>query len=626
MRHKLLWAFALSVVCLVTAWMVTQSDTASCTGSSPTWTATPDQPSIQTCIDSATAGDTVNVSAGSATWTAPVSISSKKLTLAGAGIGNTNITDTASGGACAGAVCVLGVSTTNFVSVSGFTFIKSTSHVNGGIVYVSGTQNVVDTFRVHDNRFLVPSVGATSVLATTWGLIDNNTFDITATAGSIHAIEGYGGTTGAGDGGFPAWAASASPIGTDNALFVEQNHFNESTQLAGVEVCIDGFAGVFYVIRYNVFTNCQPGWHGTDSGSYRSALGGEVYNNTYTNNSSTTYRPATVRGGTIIAHDNTFNGSHTAWNGYTLQYFRVAPSPVVTGTDGLPYTVKLTHTSDSTNKPITGSNFATYWLLGGLSATTWATSTSYTVKNPTSTWGGCDGTNWDLTGTGVTFPGTRVSRNASGGTVGATTDSAGYSSGSTTVTLAAAGTGNIAGGDYLVFAGSNTIYVVTVGDADVSNGGTISFTPGLNITLSAAPHAISDGGFRFDDATNSLVAAKDGTHNTYLDGSGTGGSPCRDQIGRGPRQMLSPAYNWNDSGGSPAPVLGTFDAYNQTGLDSLVQSGRDYYNATPMPGYVAYTYPHPLQGGGAPPPPRRIVPGMNLKTGKLDQDLLLVHQ
>jgi hypothetical protein len=64
---------------------------ASCTGSSPTWTTTPDRASVASCVSSAGYNDTINVSAGSATWTSGITIT-KGLTLSGAGIGNTVIT------------------------------------------------------------------------------------------------------------------------------------------------------------------------------------------------------------------------------------------------------------------------------------------------------------------------------------------------------------------------------------------------------------------------------------------------------------------------------------------------------------------------------------------------------
>lgn len=78
----------------------------------------------------------------------------------------------------------------------------------------------------------------------------------------------------------------------------------------------------------------------------------------------------------------------------------------------------------------------------------------------------------------------------------ATTNTAGYAIGATVITLASAGTGTIIAGDVISFAGDDEKYLVVSGDADVSNGGTITLAaPGLrqaipgsatNITVSAA--------------------------------------------------------------------------------------------------------------------------------------------
>jgi hypothetical protein len=76
----------------------------------------------------------------------------------------------------------------------------------------------------------------------------------------------------------------------------------------------------------------------------------------------------------------------------------------------------------------------------------------------------------------------------------ATVSNAGYSVGDTVLTLSSAGTGTILAGDVIVITGdaSASKYVVTSGDADVSNGGTITIAaPGLKGSLSTATHAIT---------------------------------------------------------------------------------------------------------------------------------------
>lgn len=86
----------------------------------------------------------------------------------------------------------------------------------------------------------------------------------------------------------------------------------------------------------------------------------------------------------------------------------------------------------------------------------------------------------------------QVVRPAIGTASSATTDNAGYAVGATVITLASAGTGTIVAGDVITFAGDTNKYVVASGDADVSNGGTITLAaPGLKVAMSAATKAIT---------------------------------------------------------------------------------------------------------------------------------------
>ncbi|MGO4449105.1 hypothetical protein AB4Y96_09275 [Phyllobacterium sp. TAF24] len=74
----------------------------------------------------------------------------------------------------------------------------------------------------------------------------------------------------------------------------------------------------------------------------------------------------------------------------------------------------------------------------------------------------------------------------------ATTNAVGSAVGATVITLASAGTGTFIQGDVITFAGDATKYLVAVGDADVSNGGTITLAaPGLRKAIPAAATAIT---------------------------------------------------------------------------------------------------------------------------------------
>lgn len=57
-----------------------------------------------------------------------------------------------------------------------------------------------------------------------------------------------------------------------------------------------------------------------------------------------------------------------------------------------------------------------------------------------------------------------------------------------------------------------------------------------------------------------------------------------------PHQTLEPVYSWNNTNNGKNLDVSTYG-------DPTLIGGRDYYNRTPMPGYVPYTYPHPLTTG-----------------------------
>jgi len=74
----------------------------------------------------------------------------------------------------------------------------------------------------------------------------------------------------------------------------------------------------------------------------------------------------------------------------------------------------------------------------------------------------------------------------------ATTNTAGYAVGAKVITLAVAGTGTIVAGDVITFAGDTEKYVVIAGDADVSDGGTITLQePGLRQAIPTSATAIT---------------------------------------------------------------------------------------------------------------------------------------
>lgn len=101
---------------------------------------------------------------------------------------------------------------------------------------------------------------------------------------------------------------------------------------------------------------------------------------------------------------------------------------------------------------------------------------------------------------------------------GATTNAAGYAAGIKTISLASAGTGAFYKGDVILFAGQDNEYTVLAGDADVSNGGSITLAGyGLAAAIAASATAITlvRRGARAllaldcDNAVEGLIATQD---------------------------------------------------------------------------------------------------------------------
>lgn len=124
---------------------------------------------------------------------------------------------------------------------------------------------------------------------------------------------------------------------------------------------------------------------------------------------------------------------------------------------------------------------------------------------------------------------TAEARTGQGTASGAQTDATGYAFGLGTITLRVAGTGSIVSGDNIMFAGDPVVYSVTSGDADVSNGGTVTFTPTLQQAIPAAFTAITVLGNDTKDTARATVRGLSPTAIVYNLGSndvGVGSGPA----------------------------------------------------------------------------------------------------
>jgi len=289
---------------------------AGCTGSSPTWSSTPDASSVAACISSASSGDTINVYAGAATWSSAITLpASKAINLIGAGASSTFITLT--GGI--DAIC----STGKPHRISGFTFQNKTS---GTAIAFSGT---CSGFRIDHNTFsnFASSVEGIHIdwfragIGPIYGLIDHNTFSAPVNHRAV-LIYGLGQT----------WP-STSPLGTANNIFIEDNMFDfgdirADTAGAG---CADANYGAYFVWRHNQSRNCLLSIHG-EYNSTGGVVAVEVYENTFTTNGPSSFWPDGYR---LVHHQGSgefmiFNNSFTTVSGksgtaISLTYYRSCP-------------------------------------------------------------------------------------------------------------------------------------------------------------------------------------------------------------------------------------------------------------------------------------------------------------
>lgn len=254
-------------------------------------------------------GDTVLIPAGHCTWTNNLTIKDKYLTVRGAGIDETVITDGVSKSKYPNIpqVLVWTMPRSGLSRLSGITFKGGgiPDSANKGMVLLSGSSH---QFRVDHNKFIPTQTSALMVIGNHWGVVDHNTFDLSANHGYgiyIHR-EGFGDES---------WA-EGSTLGTEQNVFIEDNLFTQDQSKGYFYPGQDGWSGHRIVVRYNKFHNTKASNHGTEtSGRWRSARQFEYYNNAWTLDMHGHFEPAaiSIRGGTGVV----FNNTVTVTNGMT---------------------------------------------------------------------------------------------------------------------------------------------------------------------------------------------------------------------------------------------------------------------------------------------------------------------
>lgn len=225
-------------VAVVLTWWTTNA-AASCSGTSPTWTAaSAERDDVNDCVAAASPGDMIYVPAGTGTWSSTITVG-KSVSIIGAGIGQTNVT-------AAGECFRLNLAHT--IRISGFSFTDCT--IRGSMGVAEGA-----TFRIDHNSFRSASRKTNQIdgycqtpqLHPT-GLIDNNELHNyrTVVFGTICMLA-------EGDNQHQLWAQEPPVGGGTGIVYVEDNTI--TSDVPGVSNWIDGNYGARYVARFNSITN-----------------------------------------------------------------------------------------------------------------------------------------------------------------------------------------------------------------------------------------------------------------------------------------------------------------------------------------------------------------------------------
>ena len=239
---------------------------AACSGSGMTWNCTAGTTSAQisTVISSATDGATLTFDNGSYTWNSFVSFSNTKgVTLVCASVGGCNV---AASGSILGMNGNLSGVNNRFYRISGFSFSGG-----GGLLiwfYGAGTLTQV---RIDHNVFNLTTgsvavfFGENTTVANFSGVVDHHTLTSSGNSALLNMI---GGTNS---------SPPASPLGTANNVFVEDNTITITSVTNAGEGCMDSWGGAAIVWRHNTSLNCLTTAHGsTHAGGPHNI---ELYNN-----------------------------------------------------------------------------------------------------------------------------------------------------------------------------------------------------------------------------------------------------------------------------------------------------------------------------------------------------------
>jgi len=250
---------------------------------------------VQSAINLAMNGDIIIVPAGSSKWTNTVIIpNSKGISLIGAGIDKTFIEDgTGVDGDNSNTALYIYNSENRPFRISGFTFTDGNNADWKGVIGMEGT---CKNFRIDHCKF--ESLGHRAIFGSgdMWGLIDHCQF--------LNGAQQVINFNSCGD---EEWNRPLS-LGTEQAVYIEDCLFSKQGAPYGI---IDAHNGGRFVIRHNKVINHHVSTHHADMEiGYRGVHSYEIYENEWIADGNEIWSTLTLRGGTGVLYNNTFNTSN----------------------------------------------------------------------------------------------------------------------------------------------------------------------------------------------------------------------------------------------------------------------------------------------------------------------------
>jgi hypothetical protein len=260
--------------------------------------------SVQAAIDRADYGDSIMIPADTAVWHNPVTIQNKSIFIFGISNGENKpaIIDSIPTG-WQNSPFWIDVQETDTIRISNLRFYTMVAKTFGSIFMIKSKAFRVDHCEFYDSTASCRSVFTRDGAC---GVIDNCVINVKS-----HTQ----GVTLGGDGD-ASWERPSS-YGTIDNIFIEDCEFNFDAQYDGA---IDAYHGARVVFRHNVVNGTSVGWHGYDSGGYRSPFSFEIYNNVFNNDNTSIWTCMRARGGSALVYNNIITGNYSSF--FVLSNYR----------------------------------------------------------------------------------------------------------------------------------------------------------------------------------------------------------------------------------------------------------------------------------------------------------------